>query len=409
MQTKGLAYQFTGFCTKRRVGVKPQLLEANFVHSGGSEGLGSPRKVLKHFSAVDTQTAVLISTAEVWISAPDTQTPISLGFLGMHSWLWFFFLPGEKNFGYFPEVPVTKSGSQHQLCIQTLPSCVSLIAILNPCRPPNEQLSRVLTVRKIRSTPDPDAFCAKRGLFWSGVCLKIFISWSSVGFVAPQILEFTVFKKEIIILWLSPPPQPSSSDCNNSTVKHRGREKNGGAGYCPKILLPKRANSSQSWGNLQSKSATFWDEPSGWFLVFFAAEYLTLKVKNCIPRNPSSIVQSKQSKQFIFPNFSVPAFCVRMSAELGTAKIKSKITRIAQIAKSSSDFSDCNFRLSSSIIAIRAAWFAIPKSVGIPTPSRGTEKIAQKNSRIARIAKFIGVWPLVLQKHVLCVLFLDGW
>ena len=45
----------------------------------------SARTILKHFSAVDTKTAVLISTAEAWISAPDTQTPIFLGFLGIHS------------------------------------------------------------------------------------------------------------------------------------------------------------------------------------------------------------------------------------------------------------------------------------------------------------------------------------
>ena len=45
----------------------------------------SPRTILKIFSAVDTQTAVLVSTAEVWISAPDTQTPIFLVFLGIHS------------------------------------------------------------------------------------------------------------------------------------------------------------------------------------------------------------------------------------------------------------------------------------------------------------------------------------
>ena len=60
----------------------------------------SSRTILKKFSAVDTQTAVLISTAEVWISAPDTQAPISLGFLGIHSWLWFC-LPGDKNFRLF--------------------------------------------------------------------------------------------------------------------------------------------------------------------------------------------------------------------------------------------------------------------------------------------------------------------
>ena len=43
------------------------------------------RTILENFSGVDTQTAVLVSTAEVWISAPDTQTPIFLGFLGIHS------------------------------------------------------------------------------------------------------------------------------------------------------------------------------------------------------------------------------------------------------------------------------------------------------------------------------------
>ena len=44
-----------------------------------------PRTILESFSGVDTQTAVLVSTAEVWIPAPDTQTPIFLGFLGIHS------------------------------------------------------------------------------------------------------------------------------------------------------------------------------------------------------------------------------------------------------------------------------------------------------------------------------------
>ena len=40
MQTKGFACQFTGFCTKRRVGVKPCLLETNSVHCVGLERLG---------------------------------------------------------------------------------------------------------------------------------------------------------------------------------------------------------------------------------------------------------------------------------------------------------------------------------------------------------------------------------
>ena len=44
-----------------------------------------PGTVLENFSGVDIQTAVLVSNAEVWISAPDTQTPIFLGLLGIHS------------------------------------------------------------------------------------------------------------------------------------------------------------------------------------------------------------------------------------------------------------------------------------------------------------------------------------
>ena len=59
-----------------------------------------PRTILENFSGVDTQTAVLVSTAGVWISAPDTQTPIFLGFLGIHSWLWFFCRETE-SFGFF--------------------------------------------------------------------------------------------------------------------------------------------------------------------------------------------------------------------------------------------------------------------------------------------------------------------
>ena len=41
MQSKGFAYNFPGFCTRRRVGMKPCLLEANTVHCGGLERLGS--------------------------------------------------------------------------------------------------------------------------------------------------------------------------------------------------------------------------------------------------------------------------------------------------------------------------------------------------------------------------------
>ena len=66
-----------------------------------------PRTIVESFAEVDTQTAVFVSTAEIWISGPDTQPPIFLGFLGIHSWLWFF-CRDTKSFGYFPEVPVTK-------------------------------------------------------------------------------------------------------------------------------------------------------------------------------------------------------------------------------------------------------------------------------------------------------------
>ena len=69
------------------------LITAGFLYRAGAETplnfrenfRVSPRMILENFSAVDTQTAVLVSTAEVWISAPDTQTPSFLGFLGIHS------------------------------------------------------------------------------------------------------------------------------------------------------------------------------------------------------------------------------------------------------------------------------------------------------------------------------------
>ena len=68
-------------------------LTAGFLSRAGAETplnfrekfLVFPRTILEIFSGVDTQTAVLVSTAEVWISAPDTQTPVFLGFLGIHS------------------------------------------------------------------------------------------------------------------------------------------------------------------------------------------------------------------------------------------------------------------------------------------------------------------------------------
>ena len=69
------------------------LLTAGFLYRAGAETPLNirekirvfPRTILQNFSGVDTQTAVLVSTAEVWISAPDTQAPISLGFPGIHS------------------------------------------------------------------------------------------------------------------------------------------------------------------------------------------------------------------------------------------------------------------------------------------------------------------------------------
>ena len=67
------------------------------------------------FSAVDTQTAVLISTAKVWISALDTQTSAFLGCLGIHRCFWFF-CPGA-TFSLRRLSP--NLGIQHQLRIKT--------------------------------------------------------------------------------------------------------------------------------------------------------------------------------------------------------------------------------------------------------------------------------------------------
>ena len=73
--------------------VKHIRITAGFVYRAGAETplnfpeifRVSPRTSLNNFSVVDTQTAVLVSTAEVRISAPDAQTPIFPGFLGIHS------------------------------------------------------------------------------------------------------------------------------------------------------------------------------------------------------------------------------------------------------------------------------------------------------------------------------------
>ena len=68
----------------------------------------SPRTILENFSGVDTQTAVLVSTAEVWISAPDTQHLFFLFSGYPQLTLVLFFCRETKSLGYFPEMPVTK-------------------------------------------------------------------------------------------------------------------------------------------------------------------------------------------------------------------------------------------------------------------------------------------------------------
>ena len=110
--------------------MKSSKITAGFLSRAGAETplnfrekfLVFPRTILENFSGVDTQTAVLVSTAEVWISAPDTQTPIFLGFLGIHSWLWFFCRETKIFRFFFLRCLSRKSGSQHQLRIKTLPS-----------------------------------------------------------------------------------------------------------------------------------------------------------------------------------------------------------------------------------------------------------------------------------------------
>ena len=67
---------------------------------------------------MDTQTAVLVSTAEVGISAPDTQTPIFLWF-SVYPQLILGFLLGDENFQTFVLRCLSrKFGSQHQLRIK---------------------------------------------------------------------------------------------------------------------------------------------------------------------------------------------------------------------------------------------------------------------------------------------------
>ena len=80
------------------------------------------RTILENFLGVDTQTAVLVSTAEVWVSAPDTQTPIFLGVFWVSA-ADFGFSAGRRNVSdIFLRCLSRKSVSQHQLRIKTLPS-----------------------------------------------------------------------------------------------------------------------------------------------------------------------------------------------------------------------------------------------------------------------------------------------
>ena len=111
--------------------LQPPILTAGLLYRAGAETPLNfrekfrvfPRTILENFSAVDTQTAVLVSTAEVWISAPDTQTPILLVF--WVSTADFGFQAGDEKFWvFFLRCLSRKSGSQHQLRKKkkTLPS-----------------------------------------------------------------------------------------------------------------------------------------------------------------------------------------------------------------------------------------------------------------------------------------------
>ena len=80
----------------------------------------SPRTILKNFSALDTQTAVLISTAEVWI--PKHQFVLVFW---VYTADFCFFSAGRETFSdIFVRCLSRKVGSQHQLRIKTLPSLV---------------------------------------------------------------------------------------------------------------------------------------------------------------------------------------------------------------------------------------------------------------------------------------------
>ena len=63
-------------------------MTAGFLYSAGAETTPNFREIFRAslrtiYSTVDTQTAVPGSTAKVWISAPETQTFVFLGFLGI--------------------------------------------------------------------------------------------------------------------------------------------------------------------------------------------------------------------------------------------------------------------------------------------------------------------------------------
>ena len=82
------------------------LITAGFLYRAGAETPLNFREKFRVFPRMileisqGSQTAVLVSTAEVWISAPDTQTPIFLGVSG-YPQLTLVFLPGDEKFRIF--------------------------------------------------------------------------------------------------------------------------------------------------------------------------------------------------------------------------------------------------------------------------------------------------------------------
>ena len=66
-------------------------------------------------TAMNTQTVVLVSTAKVWISAPDAQTSIFTGFLGIHRF--FGFSVQGQNLKFILWCLSPKLGSRQGKCV----------------------------------------------------------------------------------------------------------------------------------------------------------------------------------------------------------------------------------------------------------------------------------------------------